>query len=253
MDTQRLLVLRKVTRTVAEHLRGQLKEHISALAPIIRPKLVFGDFVSGATRETPNFADKAFQEVVAYYQSFAIGKPFQAIGELKPPMNIVSSPVEIASLEYVYEARTDTDAKRVMITSPLKWVLSYPETGLPRLRELLAQRNPATDVAQRYCLHYAVLAYVLRRQPSFTRLMEALRFKVSIETLPEFGPLPIVMVTSPITTMLPPDHVIIESTEISGTNAFEEVFVLESLRNLEDPLRNQLVDLVHGVSPALLE
>jgi hypothetical protein len=68
-------------------------------------------------------------------------KPFGTTLELKPPLTVVSSPLEINPLEYIYEAKTETDTKRVTVTSPLKWVLTYPDTSLGKLRELLSRRG----------------------------------------------------------------------------------------------------------------
>ena len=45
--------------------------------------------------------------------------------------------------------------------------------------------------------------------------------------LPELGELPITFLSGPISTIRPPDNVIIESTELSGADAFEEVINLE--------------------------
>ncbi len=46
--------------------------------------------------------------------------------------------------------------------------------------------------------------------------------------------------------MRPPDSVIIESTEISGTDSFEEVVNLDELNNLTDPVKEQLLKIAQG-------
>lgn len=253
MNIQQLLLLRKVTRAMADALRTQLKDYLSSLAPLIRPKLFFGDFVAGPSRESPNFADKAFQELQTHYQSFALTKPYQCPKDLKTPLDVVSSPLEIAALEYTYEARSETEKKTIAVTAPLKWVLSLPDCSLGRLSELLSEKQPSVDSLQRYCVHYAVLSYVLKRQPGFGRILDALRFPISIQQLPEFGLLPIPVISAPISTIRPPDAVIIENTEISGANAFEEVVNLDDLRGLRDPLGEQLLGIAQGIKPDLLD
>jgi hypothetical protein len=252
MNIQQLIVLRKVTRAVAEALRTQLKEYLFALSPLIRPKLFFGDFVTGTTRESPNFADKAFQELVAFYHTFALTKPFQCPQDLKSPLELVISPLEFTALEYVYEAKTDRESKRINVTSPLKWVLSFPDCDLSRLKEHLAEKHPPVEVVTRYCVHYAVMSYVLKRQTGFQKMLEALRFQVTSTQLPEFGLLPVTIISSPISTLRPPDSVLIENTEISGTSSFEEVVSIDDIINLPDPLYDQLTKIVEGIQPELL-
>src|SRR5579872_5501327 len=48
---QRLLSLRKLTRAIADLLRAELKDYLSALAPLFRPRNVLGDYVQGASKE----------------------------------------------------------------------------------------------------------------------------------------------------------------------------------------------------------
>ena len=45
LTSKRLVVLRKLTRAIADFVRGQLKEHLTALAPLFRPRSIFADFV----------------------------------------------------------------------------------------------------------------------------------------------------------------------------------------------------------------
>ena len=44
-STQSLLVLRKLTRAIADVVRAQMTEYLAALAPLLRPKMVLGDYV----------------------------------------------------------------------------------------------------------------------------------------------------------------------------------------------------------------
>jgi hypothetical protein len=244
-DTKRLILLRKVTRTVAELLRGQLKEYLSTLTPVIRPKALLGDFVTGGTKESPAFADKAFQEVIQIYQHAGGSKPFAAPKEVKAPLDLVFSPLELNPLEYIHVAKSGTDAKTVTITSPLKWVMSTPGLAPSRLKEILADRSQAAaENAQRAVLHYSVLHFVLRRQTGFQKVLEALRFTLTQTTLPDFGNLPVPVLSTPISTTRPPDDVIIENTEVSGMNVVEEVINLDDIGNLRDPFRDQIENVV---------
>jgi hypothetical protein len=42
-STERMLTLRRITRSMADILRQQLKEYLSTVSPLLRPKSVFGD------------------------------------------------------------------------------------------------------------------------------------------------------------------------------------------------------------------
>jgi len=97
-------------------------------------------------------------------------------------------------------------------------------------------------------LHYLVLHVVINRQPGLKKLFEALHFPLSSGKLPELGGLPIAFLSGPISTIRPPDNVIIESTDLSGADAFEEVINVEDIAKLRNPFKDQLEELVktHG-------
>jgi hypothetical protein len=251
ISIQRLLLLRKVTRALAEHFRGLLKDHVAALAPLIRPKPLLGDFISGSTKESPNFADKAFQEFLGIYQGVAGTKPFAIPKELKPPIDATISPLELHPFEYIHAAKSVSDSKVVTVTSPLRWVLTYPGYSPAALRTLLAQRSPSSDLVQKYAVHYALLNFVIGRQPAFARTLDALRFTLTSSTVPEFGGLPVTFISAPVATLLPPDDVIIENTEISGSDVFEEVVDLDSVNAMRDPLKEQVSSIVQGFGAAM--
>lgn len=245
-STKKMLVLRKLTRAIADLLRNQVREYLTTLTPLVRPKGVFGEFVDG----NPEFvkgADQAFKEVLGQYQAVAGGKPFSLPKELQPPLEVLSSVPEITPVEYTHAAKMNGETKSVTVTSPLKWVLTYSGFTPKRLRELLAARASAKDV-QHFVLHTLMLHVVLGRAAGVKQILEALHFPVSTGRLPGFGELPITFITSEVTTLRPPDEVIIESTEISGMDAFEEVVNLDDIVRMGDPLKRRLLDLVksHG-------
>jgi hypothetical protein len=101
-------------------------------------------------------------------------------------------------------------------------------------------------------LHTLLLQVVLTRQAGVAKILEGLRFPVSTDKRPESGDLPLAYVSAPLATVLPPDAVIIESTEISGTDAFEEVVSVDEMARLKDPLRETLLELVKKHAETLL-
>jgi hypothetical protein len=93
-----------------------------------------------------------------------------------------------------------------------------------------------------------MLHIVLTKQPGMAQLLEALHFPVSSDRLADCGELPVASIRANLATVRPPDDVIIESTEISGMDAFEEVVNPEDIVALRDPLQARLLELAktHG-------
>lgn len=253
--TRRLLVLRKLTRAVSEALKTQLKGHLATVQPLLRPRTVFGDFVQSTVKEVVKGSDKSFKELQTLFDAVVHDKPFLLNRGLAAPFEVDSTALEITPFEYRHIARSvqGQESKPIQITSPLKWVLNYNNFGLGRLREVLGDRARAADDVYRITLHLTLLNSVFSLQPGVVSLLESLRFYVKTERWPEFGSLPITVITTPVTTLRPPDDVIIESTEISGSDNFEEVVRTEDISKLRDPFRDKLVELVEAHDPTLLQ
>jgi hypothetical protein len=248
-STQRLLALRKLTRAMADMLRGQAKEYLATLGPLFRPRAILGGYTEANPKETIPGAEKAFKDLQTLHETIAGSKLFGLPKELNPPIELTSSSLEITSLEYSHPAQIEGGAaKNVAITAPLRWVLSYTGFTPRRFKELLAERNRNTAQVQEFLLHFLVLQIVIARQPGIKKVFDALHLPLSIGKLPEFGELPVAFLSCPISTVRPPDNVIIESTELSGTDAFEEVVSLEDVAKLRNPFKDQLEEVIkaHG-------
>jgi hypothetical protein len=151
--------------------------------------------------------------------------------------------LEITPVEYTHHAKTERDTKTVTVSSPLKWVLNYSGFGLKRLQDLLADANRNQSSVREFILHYLTLHLVATRQAGLVKVMGALHFPISTGRLPWCGDLPITYLSSLATTR-PPDDVIIESTELSGMDAFEEVVTVSDIQRMRDPLQERLLELV---------
>lgn len=243
-STQQMLHLRKLTRALADFVRGQLKDHLSALTPVFRPRQVLGDYVQGV-KEGLRGPEQALQELRGIYSTVVSVKPFHLLqmNELRPPIEMAATTLEFTPVEYTHQAKTDGQSKTVLVTTPFRWVLNYAGFGPGRLKQLLSSRDRKNEDLQQFALHYAVLHLVISRQPAVGKLLDALRFPLSSGKLAEFGELPVTFISSCVSTVLPPDEVIIESTEVSGQNVFEEVVDIEALRRLRDPLKDRLLEL----------
>ncbi len=250
--TQRLLTLRKLTRAMADLLRGQAKEFLATLGPLFRPRAILGGYTESNPKETVPGAERAFKDLQASYAAIAGSKLFGLPKELNPPIELTSSQLEMSPLEYAHAAQVEGGAaKSVSITAPLRWVLGYTGFTPRRFKELLAERNRNEAQVQEFLLHFLVLQIVIARQPGLTKVFDALHLPLSIGKLPEFGDLPIAFLTGPVSTVRPPDNVIIESTDLSGTDAFEEVVNLEDVAKLRNPFKDQLEELIKAHGQAL--
>lgn len=241
---QRLLALRKLTRVIADSLRADIKSYLLTLAPQLRPRTVFGDFVQSSVKGEVKGAEQAFHEFQSLYERVAASRLFNLPKKLSMPLEIANPTVSLTPLEYIYAAKIAGQSKKVAVTSPLKWVLSY--SGFPpnRLAELLAGRQRDASELQMFLLHYAVMHIVISKQAGMAQILEELHFPLVTEHLPEYGDLPISCVRASVNTALPPDEVIIESTEISGRDVFEEVVSPEEILKLRDPYKDRLIELV---------
>lgn len=246
LTTKRLVVLRKLTRAIADHLRGQLKDHLTALAPLFRPRTVLGEYVKSDVKEFVKGAEAAYKDLQSQYARVASVRPFSLAAGLKSPVEVTSGVPEMIPVDYTHTAKTEQDSKAVTVIPPLKWLLCYGTFTPQRMRTLLADQNRTTTDVESAVQHFMMLHTVVTRQPALVKLLELLRFSISIGKAEGLGELPIVTIASMIPTFRPPDELIIESTEMSGTDSFEEVVDPAEIAKLSDPVRDKLVEIAKG-------
>ena len=104
------------------------------------------------------------------------------------------------------------------------------------------ENAPASDL-QRFLLSYLTMHVVTKMQPGVVNLFDALRFPMTTTKEPGFGELPMIHLGAGVATERPSDAVIIESAEVTGMDAFEEVVKVEDIHQLRDPLREQLLEI----------
>jgi hypothetical protein len=243
--TQKLIALRKLTRTIGEIICGQMKDYIATLTPLFRQRAVFGEHIQGFGREPALLAEKAFLELQTLYATVATTAPFHLPKELKTPLMQMTSSLELTPWEYLHIAKSGQGSKTITVTSPFRSVVSYAGYTPRRLKDLLANRNRSNDELQQFVLHYIAMHVVISKQPGLTQLLNTLHFQIASSQLPDFGALPITYITSSVSTSLPPDAQVIESTELSGMDAFEELVNVSDIQSLRDPLQEKLLGLVN--------
>ena len=250
-STERLLALRKLTRAIADLLRGQMREYLSTLAPLFHPRLVLSSYVEGSSFDVSRVGEKAFRELQELYQVIARAPIYNLPPEFKTPLEVINPQLEMTPVVYNHVAMGGGDSKNVAVTSPLKWALTYGGFGPMRLQALLQEPKRTSDELQQFVLHYLMMHTVVAKQTGVSHILKALHFPLLTERSPEFVDLPITYISSSISTIRLPDDVIIESTEISGMDAFEEVVNIDDVAKLRDPLKGQLTELLksYGEGP----
>jgi hypothetical protein len=251
-STQSLLVLRKLTRAIADAARAQMTEYLATLAPLLRPQTVLGDYIQGGQKESTRKAEKAFKELQTLYGTVAGAKPFNLPGELTPPLNIGGAGLEVTAVDYPHAVQSGADARTITVRRPLTWVLSYAGFAPTRLPELLKAKMRPGDDLQQFVLSYLLMQVVTTNSPGLTHMLDALHFPITTTTSPEFGSVPITRIGLAISTARPSDAVIAQSAELTGMDAFEEVVKVEDLSSLRDPLKERLLDIARAQAPELV-
>ena len=250
---QSLLVLRKLTRAITEVVRAQMADHLATLTPLLRPTAVLGEYVQGGQKEGTRKADKAFRDLDALYQSVCTTKPFNLPREMPtPPLSILSTGLEITAYDYPYQVKTDASARTIMVRAPLTWTLTYTGFGPARLHELLGTKMRSNEEVLKVALSYLALHVVLTNQPGLGKIFEAMHLPITTVKVPEFGDLPVTRIGASVVTRRPSDAVLVESAELTGMDAFEEVVELEEIARLRDPLRESLMNVAREQAPELV-
>jgi hypothetical protein len=251
-STQSLLVLRKLTRAIADVLRAQMTEYLATLAPLLRPKMVLGDYVEGGSKESTRRADKAFKELQALYEKVASTKPYNLPRELTLPLRLAGTGLEITAVDSPHVVQSGSDTRTIMVRSPLTWTLTYAGYAPTRLPDLLKEKLRPGDELGQLVLSYLLMHVVTTNSLALMQVFNALHFPITTTTLPEFGPLPITRIGVGISTERPSDAIILESAELTGMDAFEELVNVDELSQLRDPLKERLLEVARQHAPELV-
>jgi hypothetical protein len=245
-----LLVRRRLTRVIAEIAKSQMTEYLATVAPLLRPRVVLGDYVEDGSKETTRRSEKAYKDLVTLYESVAATKPFNLPRELQLPLRISGTAgLEITPVDTAHPIQSASGMRTISVRSPLLWTLSYSGYAPGRLPELLKNKLRVGDELTQFVLSCLLLHVVIENSPGLTSMLQALHFPVTTTTVPESGPLPITRIGVAISTMRPSDDVMLESAELTGMDAFEEVVNLDDLSKMPDPLNDRLREAVREHAP----
>ena len=248
---QSLLALRKLTRAITDVVRVQMIDYLKTLTPLVRPQAILGEYVQGGLKETTRKTDKIFKDLLGLYEAIAPTKPFFLQRELPQPIDLPRVGLEITPLDYIHAAQVGATTRKIKVRSPLVWVLTYTDFPPTRLQEMLDNKSRDASEVQRFVVSYLVIHLALQ-DPSLMQIFEALHLPITTAKMPQFGELPVTRIGLPVSTTRPSDAVVIESAELTGMDAFEEVVNIEDLKRLADPFRDRLLDIARQQMPELV-
>ena len=96
---------------------------------------------------------------------------------------------------------------------------------------------------------YLLMHVVISNSPGLMSVFEALHFPIATTKVAEFGPLPITRIGVAVSTTRPSDEVILQSAELTGMDAFEEVVNVKDISQLRDPLKHRLLEIARQHVP----
>jgi hypothetical protein len=234
--------LRPKTNEVAQFLQTLLTQHVETLRPLLDPACILGK--TGAPGRIL-WMDKSLGEFRALYEKH--NRPFRLPIEFEvDTLNDAGEKLEVHPWEYSYDARMGDHAKRIAITSPTRWVLSYTsDLPLSRFKAMVAGREQGQlALQQRFVLLAILLNMVVQKTPRVTQLMKALRFELASTPCEELHGLPLVTVSFALPSFRPDDSLIMKTTSLSGVPAFIELLDVNIVRALKDPIKEELERII---------
>jgi len=238
-----LAELRSKTQAISDAMYSQICGHLETLRPLFAPRRLLGKFSGGsARRDDVAGAEKAVSSIKARYKEF-VGKPFGLKPDLSDDaLTTIDPRVELHPWEYAHEATGAGETRTLAITSPVRWVMSYAGGyTLHEVREVLSGRGEKRPAdLQQFVVNTLVMASMLEKFPALVRLLEDLRFEVGREIASDMRDLPLVTLSSNLSSFRPPDDLLVMATGFSGVDAFIELIDRDAIDSLRDPLRERL-------------
>lgn len=242
LNIEQLLQLHALTKDIAKLCHKQLRGYLDTLALLFRPRRVLGEAIEGVERESAaGVPDRNVAELHDLYHRVS-GRPFDLRPELSFPLESVSTQMQLYEWEYLHTINTERGWRSIRVTSPLSWVLTYSSNySLSMIRQVLAGAEARDSEAVRaFVLRACLMHLQISKFPAIADLFAGLRFRIDVRRSPEMGDLPLVTISAPLSTIRPPDSLVSIASGLAGGTSFSEVLDIETIRNLKDPLRQEL-------------
>jgi hypothetical protein len=234
--------LRRKTEAVSQFLRQQIAAHLETLRPLLAPERLLGKYAGGKVEVSG--AERALAELQQAYRPFS-SKPYDLPETLDANwLTLVGNTLELHPWEYVHPAQ----GKPITMSSPVRWVVNYRASyTLAQVKSVLAGKDAARpEYLRQFAVNALVLQLVLARNPGLVQLFADLRYELKTETPAELRGLPVVTITSCLTSFRPADDLLLAATAFSGIPAFIELIDLQAIAQPHDALKEKLENLLRG-------
>jgi hypothetical protein len=231
--------LRRKTEAVSQLLRQQIATHLETLRPLLGPERIFGKHAGGKS-EAPG-AETAISELQQGYRKYT-AKPYDLPTEFSYSwLTLVGNALELHPWEYIREIQ----GKTITLSSPVRWAVNYRSNyTLAQVKNVLSGKEPARiDYLRQFVINTLVLQQMLARTPGLNPLFEDLRYEMKTEFPADLKGLPILTITSCISSFPPSDDLILAATAFSGIPAFIELVDSQSIAQPKDSLKEKLEEL----------
>jgi len=243
-DLDGLLEYREITERISGLLNKRLKGHLAALSPLLSPGRLLGKYVGW--REPAPRADEVLAELAEKFKP-CCGGPFNLKPDLdEETLTSVGSKIEVYPYEYHYEAQGSKAVKKISMTSPVRWVVTFgSEYSLSQLRnQVTATGEHRHQPIRQFVVNAMVFQVTLGRNPAVAQLLNDLRYEITYQALPGLEKLPMATIGVRVPSFRPPDDLLLTAIRLSGVPAFIELIDTGAVRSLEDPLRLQIEALM---------
>lgn len=132
------------------------------------------------------------------------------------------------------------------MSSPVRWIINFRTNyTASQVKNVLAGRETARpEHLRQFVVNSLVLQLVLARNPGLVQLFADLRYELKSETANELRGLPLVTITSMLTSFRPADDLILAAVAFSGVPAFIELINVDALQAPRDNLKERLEALI---------
>lgn len=242
LTLQELPELRRKTEAVSRLLRDQIAGHLETLRPLFAPERTFGK--NAGSKVDVTGSERALVELQQSYKPFG-SKPYDLPETLDLNwLTLVGNNLELYPWEYPHQVQ----GKTITMSSPVRWVINFRGNfTLAQMKNALTGKDTSRpDNLRQFVVNALMLQVILKRNPGLTQPLQDLRYDLKTETIAELKGLPIVTITSCLSSFRPADDLIQAATAFSGVPAFIELLNLDSIRNPADAFTKKLEALVSG-------
>ncbi len=232
--------LRRKTEAVSKFLQQQIASHLETLRPLFAPERLFGKYAGGKV-EVPG-AERALTELQQRYRPFS-NKPYDLPSDPETSwLGLVGSALDLHPWDYVHPAQ----GKSITLSSPVRWVINYRTNySLAQVKNVLAGKESARpEYLRQFVVNALVLQLVLSRNSGLVQLFQDLRYELRTESPADLKALPVVTITSCLSSFRPADDLIVAATAFSGVPAFIELIDLDAVQTPRDTLKERLAELL---------